>query len=249
MVPVASLTLASGTVPRAVVLPEKKQRGQVFIAGISAGVGNQLPANVMGAWPAPESLKGSRISTVEKAFAIIKRDALAVGSRLQLTRLGRAEVVEVSGNGATVKVKTGEGAAALVQDLPGGLASLLRMLAEPWLCGLVARERSRREADAAAPAVPPPTAELTMADLLAAGTSDALKATIERKTRDMLRADRRVDLSGRGNDLSFSAWQSRYPPPTWRRRGWRGSSGECESRRGGKTGRLRNGSGRRSSRQ
>ena len=82
--PVAVLATTEGAVPRVAVLPEKKQRDQVFVAGVTAGVGNQLPGNVMETWPGNESMKASRISTVEKAFAILRRDALAVGSRLEL---------------------------------------------------------------------------------------------------------------------------------------------------------------------
>ena len=65
-----------GVVPRLIVLPEKKQRSQLFVAGVTAGMHNVLPASIMESWPANSAMKASRVSTIEKAFAIIKRDAL-----------------------------------------------------------------------------------------------------------------------------------------------------------------------------
>ena len=191
-----------GVVPRLIVLPEKKQRSQLFVAGVTAGMHNVLPASIMESWPANSAMKASRVPTIEKAFAIIKRDALSPGRRVQLERLGPAQVVEVTGNGAVVKVRTGEGTESTLHDLPGGLASLLRMLSEPWLKGLVAREKARRaNGGPSTPVVPPVTEEPSAAGILAAGTSAALREVIERATRDMLRADLRVDLSGPGDDL------------------------------------------------
>ena len=76
------------------------------------------------------------------------------------------------------------------------------MLSEPWLKGLVAREKARRaNGGPSTPVVPPVTEEPSAAGILAAGTSAALREVIEKATRDMLRADLRVDLSGPGDDL------------------------------------------------